>query len=259
MAFGLQPALVLFGVLGWVAAVRLARGRQPLVLALASAAALAALLPGVFALVDRVTGAGAVEWRLLIGIPTAVLVGMLVTAAPTATLLVPVLVAAALVWQGQPIWTGHAHARLQLPPVWKVDPQALGDVRALLRVDGGAGPGPWLLPTKDMGTLAVVTTRHFAVVPRKFYVKGLDEPPGAHLARQRLLALESGSADLPTAAQVAHALTRLHVALACVEAADPTRVRLLDAATGQPGRSVGSLDCHTRSQNFWSSSPESTS
>lgn len=265
LAFGLQPALVLLAVLAWVVGVRLARGRQPLVLALASAAALATLLPGVFGLVDAVTGAGSVEWRLLIGIPTAVLVGMLVSAAPirtltaTPTLLVPALVLAALAWQGQPVWVSQAHARLQLPPVWKVDPQALRDVRALLRTDGGTGPGPWLLPPRDMGVLAVVTTRHAAVVPRKFYLHGLGDAPGAHRARQRLLALESGVGTPPTVPEIAAALRRLHVPVACVDAQDHTKVRLLDQAAGRAGERVGSLNCHAPAQSFWSISPVSTS
>ncbi|MGZ4495894.1 MAG: DUF6077 domain-containing protein [Nocardioides sp.] len=256
LVLGREPAMVALALAGVGVGAMLPRRGRALPVLLAGVAALATLLPGVFRVFDDATGAGAVSWRLLLQLPVAVLVGLLVTVplprvlrGRVPALAVPVVVAAlvggALLVQGQPVWEKGGRSLWAWPPAWKDDPRGLADVRAVLADPTlRATTGPWLLPAHDMGTLATVTTRHFAVVPRAYYLQGLREPAADTRARRLLEAVEAGPAPLPPAAQVRAAIARLHVGVVCAPAGTPVRLRLLQEATGTAGLAVGRLVCH---------------
>ncbi|GCD89428.1 DUF6077 domain-containing protein [Nocardioides sp. LS1] len=253
LAFGTEPAMVALALVAIVLGSLLARGGRALPVVCAGLAALATLLPGVFGLFDALTGAGPVAWRLLIELPLGVLVGLLVAAPaygarrlprPVVPATVLVVLAVVMTSQGLGVWDRGAGAHAAWPPAWKVDATALGEVRALVRDPVlTAEPGPWLLPEHDMGVLAQVTTRRFAVVPREFYLDGL-RGPGAYVAARRTLYAVEARRPLPTVTAARRALDLLGVAVACVKPADTVRARLLAAATGTPSREVAGLACH---------------
>ena len=78
LAFGPQPAMALLGLFAIILVPRMIPGRSGVLLGCGALATMVALLPGIFALADAVTGAGPVMWRLVIVMPTWILVGLLV-------------------------------------------------------------------------------------------------------------------------------------------------------------------------------------
>lgn len=252
---GTSTAMVALGLVGVVFAARLAPGRLTVLVACGSLASMAALLPGVFGLVNAFTGSGPITWRLLLGIPTWVLVGMLLAtsghklrldgatatprlvngvrvALPTALVLVVVLA-------GTPIWSHDAGAQLTSRPTWKVDQKILADVRLALQLR--ARHGPWLLPPAQMEVLSLTTTRVSPVVPRAYYLSALRVSRTELQDRLVLLALVRGRA-LPTVA-VRRALRRLGVSVACVPAESHRAARTLSDAVADPLHDVGTMRC----------------
>jgi hypothetical protein len=253
---GTSTAMIVLGLLALVFAGQLAPGRVGVLVACGSLATLAALLPGVFGLVNAVTGSGPVTWRLLLGMPTWVLVGMLlvpvgdslrlgelratprlltgIRVAPVAALVLVLLTA------GTPIWSRDVGAQLTSRPAWKVEPEVLADVQAALKVS--TPPGLWLLPPKQMEVLSLATTRVSPVVARAYYLRDLKVSRSGLQDRLVLLSLAGGQAP-PTAA-VRQALRRLDVTLACVPAASVAAGRTLRKVVGGPLRDVGAMRCH---------------
>ncbi len=253
---GSSTGMVAVGLVGVVFGVRLAPGRLSVLAACGSLATMTALLPGVIDLVNSVTGSGPITWRLLLGIPTWVLVGMLF-AAPVpgfrigSNVATPRLVnglrvvlastiALVVVLTGTPIWSPDAGAQLVSRSTWKVEPKALADVRAVSHLQ--ARRGLWLLPPPQMEILSIATTKISPVVARGFYLHGLQVSPIASRDRRVLLELAAGY-DKPVP-RVRRALRRLDVAVACVPAASVHSARTLSRAVGEPLRRVGSLGCH---------------
>ncbi len=235
---GIAPAMVGLSLVAVVVGPFLVRGRARALVAFASLAALLALVPGVFELANALTGAGPVLWRMLLGVPTWVLVGLLVTvrwpARTRAIRLAPVVVAVAVgtivMTSGTPLWSDDVGARLTDRPTWKVDQRALADVRALDRAE--VGPGPWLLPPVHMEVLPIHTTEHFPLVPRGFYLPGPEAKPGDQDARQLLYQTEfvAGNAPLPPSEAIVAALDHLDVALMCALEEDAALRAWLDGA-----------------------------
>lgn len=248
---GVASAMVAVSILGLVAGPLMVRRISAPFVAAAVVAALAMVLPGMFGLANAVTGAGPVLWRMLLGVPTWVLVGLLVTVrAPHAGALVGRvvggLVAAALalvaLLAGTPQWSPDLGARLTSHPTWKVDQRALEDVRALDRVR--ASRGTWLLPPLQMEVLPIQQTEHFPVVPRGFYLPGPEVRPGDQLARSLLYQTVSvnGTAPLPALEETRHALDQLDVGLMCAMVEDAQlRARLVELS-GRTRRFAG-LEC----------------
>ncbi len=255
---GEQTPMVALSLIALGVAVVLARRGAPA--ALAGSAALGSVLvfaPGILALVNTVTGAGPILWRMLYVAPIPVLVGLLL-AAPvpdlgaarrTAARLVPVaaalVVVAGLVVGGRPIWshTGHGGpVTLRSSPDWKLDTEALADVRIL--ADRGLS-GEVLLPPRWMKVLTMYTVEAFPVVPREWFIENIDEPRAATNARKVLYRLASGQLPLPNKRNSADALEVLGVDLACTGESDNTeRVMKYFAAAGYTARaSYGTLSC----------------
>lgn len=269
LVFGSTAPMVVLAVLGLVLGPALVRGPARVVAAAGSIATLAAFVPGVFELVDVVTGAGPVVWRLAIGSPVAVLVGVLLTwplttwaagttsrfrraqgSAPpgqaassrrtTAGSVTAVVVVLAMVAAASPVWTAEGQARLAAPG-WKLPTEAVGNVRAVSDLD--PEPGRWLLPPPEMQALATTSTEHFAVVPRIYYLAALRVSPEDRADRSRLFGFVSGI-PLP-ARKVRRALEHLDVSVACLPADATSRARrTMSRATRSEERPVGSMLCH---------------
>jgi len=251
--YGVGTPMVVLGVLGTVLGARLVQGPAAAVATCASLSGLASLVPGVYDVVNTATGAGPVAWRMVLGIPTAVLIGMLVTARlpPTRiSLRHPALcdwgvgVAAcslvvALIAHGTPLWSSKTGTSLAFGS-WKLDRNALDDVRAVSQVSTPAGL--WLLPPPQMGALAMTTTRRSGVVPRAFYLTNLTATEVALADRYVLYGLVTGHREAPTTVRAA--LQRLRVSLACVSAADARARGLLGSAVRAPLEPHGSMQCH---------------
>lgn len=258
---GEQTPMVALSLIALGVAVVLARRGAPA--ALAGSAALGSVLvfaPGILPLVNTVTGAGPILWRMLYVAPIPVLVGLLL-AAPVPSLgaarqglarAVPVVavvvVLAGLALGGLPIWshTGHGGpVTLRSSPDWKLDTEALADVRIL--ADRGV-TGEVLLPPRRMKVLTMYTVQAFPVVPRDWFIENIDEPQASTNARKLLFRLASGELPLPNKENSADALELLEVDLACTgESATTERVMKYYAAAGYTEESTyGSLSCARR-------------
>ncbi|MGZ4783559.1 MAG: DUF6077 domain-containing protein [Oryzihumus sp.] len=232
--FGPAPVMVALALAGLVAGMLVLRSPGvALVVGAAQLGSLLIYLPGLLPLLNRVTGAGPVLWRTFYCVPTAVLLGLVVTAWPPArvrtgepaargplpslqALVVPVLVLAAIVAGGAPLWTTVDHngpVTVTSRPTWKLGLKALADVRA---VEATHPHGVVLLPPLQMRIMPMYTTEAFSVVPRVWYAKLLHESPAKKHARFVLSRLASKKAKhLPGPVAVARSLDLLHVTLAC--------------------------------------------
>ena len=248
-------ALALAGVV--VGMVALRSSAAAVMLAAAWGACLLIDLPGVLPLVNSLTGAGPVLWRTFYCVPVAVLLGLaatlavprLTTLAKVPALVGPAVVVALVATLGAPLWTTTDHngpVSVTARPTWKVDQRALTDVR---RVMADHPHGVVVLPPTQMRVLAMYTTQAYAVVPRTWYAKILDEPKDVRRARFLLSRLASAHArQLPGPVAVAHALEVLHVSLACT-ARTSTRAQAVASMTGAgfgDPRRYGHLVCLRR-------------
>jgi hypothetical protein len=255
--FGPAALMVLVGVAGLVLGPQVVRAPYSVLLLCGSIVTFVVLLPGVFQLVNAVTGAGPVAWRLMLGVPIWVLVGLLAAAPePSAwlrlgaerrrhmtTVLAAGLVAAlvgASAASGVWLWSGRVGGRLEAMPSWKVSARALADVRS---VDPRQVPrGLWLLPPEEMQVMAISDTHHFTVVPRDLYLTGLTT--GARDVHDRVVLLGLVSGRAVSRVSVRSALERLDVTLACVLRDDHRARRVLSGAVGQRLMPVGAMRCH---------------
>ncbi|MDQ4051586.1 MAG: DUF6077 domain-containing protein [Actinomycetota bacterium] len=258
---GEQTPMVALSLIALGVAVVLARRGAPA--ALAGSAALGSVLvfaPGILPLVNTVTGAGPILWRMLYVAPIPVLVGLLLAApvpnlgsarqglARAVPVLAVVVVLAGLVLGGRPIWshTGHGGpVTLRSSPDWKLDTEALADVRIL--ADRGV-TGEVLLPPRRMKVLTMYTVQAFPVVPREWFIENIEEPRAHSNARRVLYQLASGERPLPNKQNAAEALELLGVDLACTGVSDNTeRVMKSYAAAGYTDEATyGTLSCAYR-------------
>jgi hypothetical protein len=258
---GEQTPMVALALIALGLAVVLARRGAPA--ALAGSAALGSVLvfaPGILPLVNTVTGAGPILWRMLYVAPIPVLVGLLLAApvpdlgaarrpvARAVPLLAAAVVLAGLVVGGRPVWdhTGHGGpVTVSSRPQWKLDTEALADVRVL--ADKGV-TGEVLLPPRRMKVLTMYTVQAFPVVPREWFIENIDEPAAATKARRLLYQLASGELPLPNKDNAAEALDLLDVDLACTGKSPTTeRVMKYYAAAGYTETSsYGTLSCARR-------------
>jgi hypothetical protein len=258
---GEQTPMVALSLIALGVAVVLARRGAPA--ALAGSAALGSVLvfaPGVLSLVNTVTGSGPILWRMLYVAPIPVLAGLLLAApvpdlgaarrtlARAVPIVAAVVLLAAFVAGGRPIWshTGHGGpVTLRDSPDWKLDTEALADVRIL--ADRGVS-GEVLLPPRRMKVLTMYTVEAFPVVPREWFIENIDEPEANNNARKLLYQLASGELPLPNKENSAEALELLGVDLACTGESDSTeRVMKYYAAAGYTEESTyGTLSCARR-------------
>jgi len=242
-------ALALAGVVVGVLALRSATAA--VMVAAAWTACLVVYVPGLLPVVNAATGAGPVLWRTFYCVPVAVLVGLAATLAlpRVPALLGPAVAVALVAVLGAPLWTTTDHngpVTMSSSPSWKVDQRALADVEHVM---ASHPHGVVVLPPTQMRVLAMYTTQAYAVVPRTWYAKILDEPKDTRQARFLLSRLASAHAKrLPGPVAVAHALEVLHVSLACT-ARTTTRRQAVAAITGAgfgDPRRYGHLTCVRR-------------
>lgn len=252
--FGVSAAMVLLGVLAMVCVPRLIPGSTGVILACAAVATMAALMPGVFELADAATGAGAVAWRLVIAMPIWVLVGLVVamplsgrprqmrrrhaTWTPGAGVLAAVVIVVPLVF-GTFLWTAPG-ASLTERPTWKVNQEALSDVRAVQDLDTRGGL--LLMPPAQMEILSISTVGPFAVVPRVYYMPALEVPSQERADRMALFTLVTAP-DRVGVRKVRGALERLDISVACVSKDSGPGRSLLRRAAQAKLKSVGHLRC----------------
>lgn len=234
---------------------------------LAGCSALSSVLifaPGILSLVNSVTGSGPILWRMLYCTPIAMLVGLLL-GVPKPDLrrlaggrlhswgrLVPLVAAGAVVLVfavgGRPIWshTGHGGpVTVSSSPQWKLDLEALRDVRALDRTDAS---GVVLLPPRHMKVLTMYTTDMFPVVPRKWFIGNIEEPRAQKRARRVLYRLASAEGGVPRQKKVTRALERLDVTLACTWPSQKVNkvMKRLGTAGYTRQMTIGGLRCASR-------------
>lgn len=199
---------------GWISALALLlgawavrRGAGQVVAAAAVVATVVVLVPAAPQLVDDLTGAGPIVWRLGWIPPLAALLGVLAAAPLGATDVLPervrtvvervpagvraalgwvaaVAVLACVVLVGRPVWAPDAPLQFADRPIWKWTQPDLRVAAAI--AEGATGPGSVLAPREAMSALALTTTRVHAVDPRSFFLQALEEDPVAHEARRRL-------------------------------------------------------------------------
>lgn len=199
------------------------RGR----IAAATAAALtvAMLAPGALALADRVTRAGFVLWRLLWVVPVAALLGATGTMVTRGAgrIVVPLLVAGALIAGGTPLWSDTNAVSLSAP-AWKVEPRALGDARAIVE---RSRPGDVVVaPSGVRDALAILTTRVRPAASRSDYMATLSRTPG-FLARERGILAAFADGREPGRDAVERALREVRVTTACVRSGDASAAGVL--------------------------------
>ncbi len=259
-AFGAEPILVMLTAIGLLVGPVVLPGRRVAMLAWCSTvASLTLLAPGVLALVNAVTRSGPIEWRMLLGPPVPILLGVCATAGvewcrraavvrPGVSRAVAALAPAAAVlavfaFAGGLPWAGHLH--LSSHPVWRTHPDALANVRALLVRQPPRG-ATVLMPADEMVVLSLATVRWHGVAPRPFYVPSLDEPHSLAEARYLLVRLAAGHhlADPPR--RVHAALRLLDVGTVCLRARDHTGARIVRSSGFGTFRPVGTLRCASR-------------
>lgn len=258
-AYGAHSAMVALSVLViLLAPLVLSDHFAALLMSSVGIVSLAVLTPGVLQLVDALTGAGAVEWRLLIAPPVPALVGICAAATIArtrrllprraswlATITATAAIGVVFVLVGTPPW--QAPITVTHEPSWKVSPPALANVKAVI----AAGPtraGPMLLPQAEMRVLAIYTTHWYAVVPRAADLQGLPEPAPITQARRTLLDLVSSTAAKPAESSVIAALRTLDVGTVCVHPGQTYARRTVRAAGYSPFQPVGTLRCSSSSR-----------
>ena len=149
---------------------------------------------------------------------------------------------ALIVLGGTPQWSPAVAAGLTSHPTWKVRPDTLAQVNGVLAMH--PGPGPVLLPRRDMAVLALRTTRVFAVVPRRFYLHGLPEEAGQVAWRKALIrVIAPPVTGPPSAHRVRRALAALDVSVACNYSYRTASLDVLERAGYGSPLIVGKLTC----------------
>jgi hypothetical protein len=173
-------------------------------------------------------------------IPTAALVGVVAVGLaarirPAVLRPVPaVLLCAAFVVWGTPLWSSATGTRIASAPAWKLPEDELAAARRILPQ---AERGDTILaPRRLSQTILVLSGNVTTVAPRLFYTTALFGVPGAH-ARERIQLLRfvgdryPTDTDLPEGPvprpEVIRALRVLDVDITCVERADRSGTRLL--------------------------------
>ncbi|WP_171064690.1 DUF6077 domain-containing protein, partial [Actinomadura soli] len=238
-----------------------ARRGVPALIATGVAAVLTVLIvPGVLEAAADVSGAGQVLWRTMWVVPAPALIGLLAAVrvpagpwsrtagrwsgtaraaaagAPAAALTV------ALVAGGTPLWSGSNGSVVASRPAWKVPASAVGTARDVVAL---AGPGGLvLMPSGVMRVVPLLTVRTNAVNPNAHYLKLMPVAPQFIRDRRVLSAAVRGPRGAkPEASEVAAALSRTKVDVACANRRDARGLALLRDAGYGGDRRVGNLIC----------------
>lgn len=255
LALGSSVAMIVLALIALIAVPRTIVGPKSVLMACGVIATMVSLLPGIFVAADAVTGAGAVAWRLTISLPVWVLVGLLAawpdvsaqtsgrsrnvaSAALAAVAAAVIIVPLAF---GTMLWKAPG-ASLTSRPTWKVSQAALADVRAVQARD--LPGGVWLLPPEQMQILSITTVGPYAVVPRAYYLSGVDAESGHRADRIVLFNLAAG--NKAKSSRVRDAIERLDVSVACVPASAKRSSRTLKRALDTELERIGDLKCAVR-------------
>ena len=192
------------------------------------------LAPGVLGTLSDVAGITETLRRTLWILPLPALVGLL-AAAPVPRLLarlgaaVPaLLVAAALVGFGQPLWSSESGTIWTPRPTWKTNERALAHARILLaRYEG---TGPILTDPPVMKAIALLTVRPKAVNARTTYLLITLESSRRTEQRLILTRLVTPSERRPSLQEIRQALSELRVGLVCLRPWHTDRIREVKAA-----------------------------
>ncbi|RFS82454.1 hypothetical protein D0T12_27025 [Actinomadura spongiicola] len=231
-----------------------ARRGVPALLATGVAAVLTVLIvPGVLETAADLSGAGQVLWRTMWVVPAPALIGLLASVRlPTGRWPGPVRAGAAgvpavvlvvaLVAGGNPVWSDSNGSTVASRPAWKVPAGSVGTARDVVEL---AGPGGLvLMPTGVMRVVPLLTVRTQAVNPNSHYLKLLPVDPQVIDDRQVLsAAVRRSSGGKPETAEVAAALSRAGVDVACAYHGDERGLALLERAGYGGERRVGNLRC----------------
>jgi hypothetical protein len=214
------------------------RGPTRVVVTAGSLAALVVMAPGMPDVLNRLTGAGPILYRMAWVPAIPALVGVLATApwrlerapAPAriaVVVLVPAVVVVAILLGGKLLWT-RGDTSIYSGPEWKYDQQPLEDARWIERTYDGSTPV--LAPWPVMRGLALSTTEVHGVDPRSFYLQSLDEPAAQHQARIDLSQSMRNGNPKPQA-DFLEDLDRLDVEYVCLDDAKK-RIREVLAGDG---------------------------
>jgi hypothetical protein len=230
------------------------RGPVRVVVTAGSLAALVVMAPGMPDLLNRLTGAGPILYRMAWVPAIPALVGVLATApwrlerlpvrARLAVVaLVPLVLVAAIVVSGKLLWT-RADTSMYAQPEWKYDQQPLDDARWIERTYDGSTPV--LAPWPVMRALALSTTEVHGVDPRSFYLQSLDEPEAKHQSRIDLSrSMRNGNTRPP--ADFLDDLERLDVEYVCLDDAKKRIRHVLTDNGWRVERHNSRLSCYTPS------------
>ncbi|MBC6456873.1 DUF6077 domain-containing protein [Actinomadura sp. HBU206391] len=233
--------VLLTGVLGVIAGCALwtapwisRRGVPALVTAGVAAIATVLFVPGVLELMADATGAAPVLWRTMWSVPAAALIGLLAALPLPGALrrlspLPAVLLCAAFVICGTPLWTAGGRSVVAELPSWKASRSSLITARAVVAATGGAS-GAVLMPDRYMRNVPLITSRVQAVNANPHYLMNL--PVGrSFIADRRLLTAVVGRSTRPApVTDVRAALDRVGVVIACAQAHNDIGLRVLQDA-----------------------------
>ncbi|MFI0481104.1 DUF6077 domain-containing protein [Actinomadura sp. 9N215] len=231
-----------------------ARRGVPAVIATGVAATLAVLIvPGVLEAAADASGAGQVLWRTMWAVPAPALIGLLAAVripagrwpepAGAAAAGVPAAaLAVAMVAGGTPVWSESNGSFVASRPAWKVPADTVGTAREVVALAGRNGLV--LMPGGVMRVVPLLTVRTQAVNPNGHYLKLLPVPERFIRDRKVLsAAVRPARGGKPAAAEVAAALARTKVDVACANRRDGRGLALLRSAGYEGDRPVGRLVC----------------
>ncbi|WP_262403275.1 hypothetical protein, partial [Actinomadura sp. CNU-125] len=149
---------------------------------------------------------------------------------------------AAIVVGGIPVWAESNGSVVADRPAWKAHPAQVGTARAIV---AEAGPGGIVvMPGRYMRIVPLLTAETHAVNPNSHYLSLLPAPERAVEDRELLAAtVRSARSEKPGRAEVAGALRRLDVRVACAYPWDERGMELLVGAGYGGGRRIGDLAC----------------
>jgi hypothetical protein len=246
--------VMLGGVMGavagcalWVGPWLARRGVPALIVAGIAGMATVLLVPGVLEVIGGLIPADAVLWRVPWIVPAPVLVGLIAAIRVPGGLrwpaLAPALVmCAAIVLTGRPLWSAENGTSLATRPAWKADAESLAMARAALRAN--TGDGTLLAPFPVMRTVPLLNSDEHAVVANPHYLRNLPVDNTFKNDRRLLNTVATKSrSPSPTPERMRAALARVGVTYACVWWSDAKGHRLLSQAGFDHDTRIDRLRC----------------
>lgn len=249
----LQATLgVIAGCALWLSPWTARRGVPALIVTGVAAGLTLLILPEVLETAADVSGAGQVLWRTMWVVPAPVLIGLLAAVRIPAVRPGPlrvaaaggpaVVLAAALIVGGTPVWSASNGSVVASRPAWKVSAEAVGTARDVVAL---AGPGGLvLMPPGVMRVVPLLTVRTHAVNANGHYLRMLPMPEQfIHDRTVLTAAVRRPYGPKPAGPEVTAALRRTGVDVACASRRDEKGLALLKGAGYGGAKRVGKLRC----------------